>query len=85
VKAHARLEATGRQLLFLAPLFAGLLFSAAIPTPLRGQDAPEQDPAKKQGADKDKPARENWRKEMVRRPLPRNGCFTANFRGWRWY
>ncbi len=82
MRTHTILGAIGRHLLFLAPVFAGLLFPAGIPAPLRAQTAAEQEAAKKQAAEKQ--AREAWRKAMVHHPLPKNGCFTANYPETQW-
>lgn len=82
MKTNNRLG-SDRRLLFLVSVLAGLIFSAANPAPLPAQTRQDQDAAKKQAAEKQ--AREIWRKAMVRRPLPKNGCFTANYPKTEWH
>jgi predicted secreted protein len=61
----------------IAVAVLGLVACCFTSMPLTAQEA--------QGRPVKDPAREAWRKAMVQRPLPRNGCFTANYPETEWH
>jgi hypothetical protein len=83
MKTQAGLTLRDRHLFFVASLFAGLALSVAIPVRLPAQTAADQASAAWQAADK--PTREAWRKEMTRKGLPKNGCFTIKYPDTSWH
>lgn len=65
-----------RSAVMLVPALIGLLWCCAASTPLMGQES--QRPAKN-------PEREQWRKAMVRTPLPnKRGCFEVSYPNKEW-
>jgi len=74
---------TGAGIIFVASLLCGLFLSSAASLLLVAQASAQ---ATTKAADEQAPPEkwEAWRKSMVRRPLPKNGCFKASYPSTEW-